>query len=254
MIELYGGSSPNAMKVVLMLEEIEKPYVMRKVDTFNGEQFSDEFMKLNPLSKYPVLLDPDGPAKDTPMFESGAILIYLAETYGRSLLPEAGPSRWRTLMWLIAQVAHVGPMLGQHNHFLLHPGEAETYAAQRYAAQARRVYSVLDGRLAENAYLAGGDYSIADIATYPWSEYVVRQGFGWDEFPHIAVWRRMLMQRPAIQRTEDIWARLSGRKKGVPKPTEQQADIFFGRTHGPRPESDFSALDRNRLMQDPTEG
>lgn len=244
MIELYGGSSPNAIKIVLILEELALPYKILKVNTVSGEQYSDGFLALNPLSKYPVLVDPDGPAQGMAIFESGAILMYLAETYGPHLLPDAGPSRWQSLMWLFAQVAYFGPMLGQHNHFLLHPGEAETYAAHRYAEQARRVYEILDTRLAQQAYLAGDNYSIADIATYPWSEYVIRQGFPPKDFPAIALWRKKLGERAAVQRTEEVWTGLACPNSRMVSLSTEQADIFFGRTSGPRPENDFTALSR----------
>jgi GST-like protein len=246
MIKLYGGSSPNAIKVVIMLEELRLPYVIHKMNTLKGEQYSEDYLRLNPLGKYPVIIDQNAGGNDAPIFESAAILMYLAERYGPDLLPQDGPVRWETLKWLIAQVAYMGPMLGQHNHFLMHPSEAGSYAALRYEEQARRVFKTWDGRLADRYYLAGADYTVADIATYPWAEYLVRQGFSWTDFPNIRLWRERLREREAIKRTEEVWIGLADGRKKHRNPTAEELDIFFGRVPGPHPGTDMTLLDRNR--------
>lgn len=246
MITLYGGSSPNAIKIVLMLEELGLSYSIQKVNTMAGEQFSPEFLSLNPLSKYPVIVDSHPGVGDRVVFESAAILIYLAETYRVDLLSPSPEGRWDTLQWLIAQVAYMGPMLGQHNHFLLHPDESNSYAAKRYEEQARRVYAVWDKRLESQPFVAGDFYGIADIATYPWAEYLIRQGFEWDDFPAIASWRDALRARPAVARTEKIWLGLTGDKVRARQPTAAELDTFFGRRGGSYPDTDMTLLDRNR--------
>lgn len=231
-IDLYGGSSPNAMKVVLMLEELQLPYTFIEVNAFRGEQFSPEFLKLNPLGKYPVIIDHAGAGPDQPIFESGAILQYLAETYDKSgLLPASGPARWEVLKWLTVQVAWVGPMLGQHVHFRIHPSEAESYAAGRYKNLAIRVFDVLDARLSAHPYLAGADYSIADIATYPWVRVLRSLGLSWADYPHLKKWFDTIGGRPAAVETERRYKRLAS-AMNFPA-SEEDLNRFFGRSGGP---------------------
>lgn len=245
MIDLYGMGSPNVIKIIIMLEELQLPYRLLHVDVLHGQQFRPEFLALNPLSKVPVIVDHDGSEPGLAVFESGAILIYLAETYG-AFLPLAGRGRWETLKWLMVQVAHVGPMLGQRNHFQIMPSEATTYAGRRYAEQAARVYKVLESRLADHPYLAGNDYSIADIATYPWTGYLERHGFGWDEFPAINAWRTRIAAREAVVRSEAAMADLAP-KDGAMGASATAADVdrFFGR-EATAPEIDFSLMSRPR--------
>jgi len=198
---LYGMTSPNVRKIVLMLEELEAPYALRKVKVFGGEQFGPAFRALNPLSKVPVLVDRG--QGDYPVFESGAILIYLAETFGR-LLPAAGRPRYETLKWLFAQTSNVGPMLGQYNHFRV-MGEASAPAAyDRYRGISARIYHLLDERLGDRPYLAGDDYSIADIATYHWAGYVDVHEMDWADFPNLARWRGAIGERPAARREAKV--------------------------------------------------
>jgi|JI10StandDraft_1071094.scaffolds.fasta_scaffold597510_2 GST-like protein len=231
-IDLYGGSSPNAMKVVLMLEELQLPYTFIEVNAFRGEQYSPEFLKLNPLGKYPVIIDHSGAGPDQPIFESGAILQYLAETYDKSgLLPASGPARWEVLQWLTVQVAWVGPMLGQHVHFRIHPSESGGYAAGRYKNLAIRVFDVLDARLATQPYLAGANYSIADIATYPWVRVLKSLGFAWADYPHLKKWFDAIGGRPAAVETELRYKRLAS-AMAFPA-SEEDLNRFFGRSGGP---------------------
>jgi len=232
MIDLYGGSSPNAMKVVLMLEELQLPYTLIEVNAFRGEQYSPEFLKLNPLGKYPVIIDRTGAAPGQPIFESGAILQYLAETYDKTgLLPKSGPARWEVLQWLTVQVAWVGPMLGQHVHFRIHPSEAGGYAAARYRNLAARVFEVLDGRLSMHPYLAGANYSIADIATFPWTRVLRSLGFSWATYPHLKKWFDAIAARPAAISTERCYKRLAS-AMAFPA-SEEDLNRFFGRSGGP---------------------
>lgn len=195
MIELYGMSSPNVLKVVILLEELGLDYRFIHVDLFAGEQFRDDFQTLNPNAKVPVLVDAED---DVTIFESGAILIYLAEKYGR-FLPAGGAARYDVLKWLMVQVATVGPLLGQMNHFSMYAPEGNEYSLGRYRREAQRIYRLLDDRLKAGEWLAG-DYSIADIATCPWTDYLERHGFEMSDFPGIARWRREIDERGAVRR------------------------------------------------------
>src|SRR3546814_10435972 len=161
MVYLFGISSHKLRKVVILLEVLELDDRLKNVKVFREAQFDPSFIALNPLSKGPVLFDPDGPAAGEPIFESGAILFYLAEAHGR-FLPPAGPGRYAVMKWLMAQMGQVGPMFGQHNHFLTMSADANPYSSARYREQARRLYAALDPQLAPNDWLGGGDYSIAE--------------------------------------------------------------------------------------------
>lgn len=232
MITLYGGRSPNVVKIVLMLEELGMPYRLEKVEVLHGSQYAPEFLAVNPLAKVPALIDPDR-APGQPIFESGAILIYLAETYG-AFLPAATPERYEVLKWLIVQVADVGPMLGQCNHFMLMPSEVESYATTRYRGQAERIYRNLDARVADRPYLAGTDYSIADIATWPWTApYVTRHGFDWADYPSLAAWCDRIADRPAVARTHAALDAMDAAAPQLAPPSEADINRFFVRETGP---------------------
>jgi len=195
MLKLYGMSSPNVLKIMIMLEELGLGYDFVHVDLFAEGQFHPEFLALNPNAKVPVLVAGDEP----PIFESGAILQYLAETEGQ-FLPAEGPARYAVLKWLTLQVSTIGPLLGQLNHFRTYAPAGEDYAVGRYSREGMRIYTMLDRRLAASEYLAGPDYSIADIATLPWTDYFERQLLPRAEFPHIQRWRDQLEARPAVVR------------------------------------------------------
>lgn len=201
---LYGMSSPNVRKILIMLEELELAYDWRHVAVFAGENLSPEFRTLNPFAKVPVLVE-DAVAE--PIFESGAILIYLAETYGPDLLPASGPARWETLKWLMAQVANVGPVFGNHNHFRHDPARAP-YAAERFRRTAAELYRILDRRLGERPWLAGDAYSIADIATFPWARYLHRHAMTPEELPNLAAWLARISERPAVHRAAKVAAEM----------------------------------------------
>lgn len=238
MIELYGSGSPNVVKVAIMLEEIGRPYRGHLVDVLHGAQFAPSFLALNPLGKVPVVVDHDGAGPDQPIFESGAILIYLAETYAPSLFPSAAPARWEVLKWLIVQVAYAGPMLGQLNHFQLVEGQADSYAAARYRDQAARVYGDIEARLAVVDWLGGRDYSIADIAMYPWSGYLSRHGFDKAKFPKLVAWRDRIDARPAVQRARAAIQALTDDPKSRAPMSAEDSDRFFARSK-PGPKVDF---------------
>jgi GST-like protein len=203
MIELFGMSSPNVRKVVILLEELRLPWRFRFVDVFRGHQFMPEFLALSPLSKVPVIVD-HGNAGCT-VFESGAILFYLAERHGR-FLPGEGPTRYETLGWLMAQMASIGPMFGQHNHFRFIRKDRDSYAARRYHDQAARLYAILEARLSNQPWLAGDAYSIADMALYPWALYLERHGFSWAAHVHLQRWCESIGTRDATRRHDEFFA------------------------------------------------
>ncbi|KXU33840.1 hypothetical protein A0J57_04160 [Sphingobium sp. 22B] len=222
--------SPNVLKVAIMLEELGLDYRFHHLDVLLGGSATPEFLAMNPLGKVPVIVDHEGAPGQQPIFESGAILIYLAETYKSDLLPPA-PARWDVIKWLIAQVALAGPMLGQLNHFQLVAKQLDSYAGRRYRDQAGRVYRDFDTRLGVAPWLGGSDYSIADIAMYPWAGYFSRHGFAAEDYPNLIAWREKIDQRPAVQRAAALLASKSEKEmaaRRVAKPEDY--DRFFGRS------------------------
>ncbi len=200
MIELYGMGSPNVAKVYIALEEMALPYRVHPVDVFTGEQFTDGFRALNPNSKVPVIVDPEGPdGAPCTLFESGAILIYLAEKTG-SFLATGGTGRIAALQWLMVQLTGQGPMSGQMVHFTRFAPPDNDYAYARYRTQVLTVYRNLDDRLAENRFLAGDDYTIADMATFPWSRHDIFREMVDARYPHLRRWAGEVGERPAIVR------------------------------------------------------
>ena len=200
MIDLYTWSTPNGRKVSIALEELELPYTVHAVNISKDEQFDPEFLKHSPNNKIPALHDQE---TELSLMESGAILIYLAEKTGK-LLPTSGAARAKVLEWLMWQMGGLGPICGQGHHFLKYNPGKSAYAEQRFGVEIQRLYGVLDRQLAENAYLAGAQYSIADIASWPW---VAR--FEWHQadlhsFPNVKRWYLELAKRPAVQRGYDV--------------------------------------------------
>ena len=199
MIDLYTWSTPNGGKVSIMLEELGLPYAVHPIDITAGEQHAPEFLDISPSNKIPAIVDADGPGGEPiSLFESGAILIYLAEKMDNDFLPTEARARLLTLQWLMFQMGGVGPMFGQAHHYLRFAKEDVPYAKARYRDETRRLYGVMDKRLGEAAHLAGDDYTIADIATYPW---VAR--FEWHqvdlaEFAEVKRWFDALSSRPAM--------------------------------------------------------
>jgi GST-like protein len=199
MIELYTWSTPNGRKVSIMLEETGLPYQVHAIDIGKGDQFKPEFVALNPNSKIPAIVDPDGPGgKPYSMMESGAILIYLAGKTGK-FLPKSERGKFDALQWLMFQMGGVGPMFGQVHHFLRAAKEPVPYAIERYQNETRRLYGELDQHLAGHEYLAG-TYSVADIATYPWVARHEWHQVGLADFPNVQRWYDAISARPAVQR------------------------------------------------------
>jgi len=200
MIELYTWGTPNGRKVSIMLEECGLPYNIHKINIgTNIEQFTADYLKINPNGKIPAIVDPDGPeGAPISLMESGAILVYLAEKSGK-FLPRAGGARYKTLEWLMFQMGGVGPMFGQVHHFVRSAKEKVPYGIERYSKEKDRLYGVLDKRLGEQAYLAG-EYSIADMATYPWVSRHEWHNTDLNDFPGVKRWFDAISARPAVQR------------------------------------------------------
>jgi GST-like protein len=199
MIQLYTWSTPNGRKVSIMLEELGLEYNTHPINIGKNDQFTPEFIAINPNSKIPAIVDLDGPdGEPISIMESGAILIYLAEKTGK-LLPTSGRGRSVALQWLMFQMGAVGPMFGQVHHFLRAAKEPVPYAIERYTKETQRLYGVLNDRLAGREYLAD-EYSIADIATYPWTARYEWHKTRLEDFPHVKRWFDALSARPAVQR------------------------------------------------------
>ena len=209
MIDLYTWGTPNGRKVSIMLEELGLPYQVHAVNISKDEQFAPEFLKISPNNKIPAIVDHDN---GQALMESGAIMIYLADKTGRLMAPE-GPARYAALEWLMWQMGGLGPMLGQVHHFVrFNPGKAP-YAETRYTAEGKRLYGVMDRRLADHAFLAG-DYSVADIACWPWISRFEWQGIDLNEFPHVKRWYLEIAARPAVERGYHV----PTPQAGIPKP------------------------------------
>ncbi len=196
MIDLYTFTTPNGRKASIMLEEVGLPYNVHKVDITKNEQFTPEYVAINPNSKIPAIIDRD---TGITVFESGAILIYLAEKTGSNLLPTNQKDRFQVLEWLMLQMGSIGPMFGQLNHFKKFAPEKIEYAIARYEKETLRLYGVLDRQLQDNEFICG-DYSIADIATYPWVAIYEFQGLTLDNHPNLKRWFETVQQHPAVQR------------------------------------------------------
>jgi GST-like protein len=232
MIDLYASTTPNVLKVELMLEETGLPYALKPTNVWKGEQFTEEFIRLNPNSKVPVIVDHDVPGGYA-VFESVAILFYLAEKTGK-FLPAAGKARYDVMQWLVFQAANLGPINGQFNHFELYAGEGHDYARSRYTTELRRQYGVMERRLGEVPFLGGEEFSIADMAVYPWvlvQSNRMREKYPFfdkesPQQPHIAAWVKRCEARPGLQRGLTAHAAL---KSGLPTATPDDLDRIFGR-------------------------
>ncbi len=198
MIELYYWPTPNGHKISIALEEMGLAYDVKPVNIGAGDQFKPEFLAFSPNNRMPAIIDHDGPDGDqVTVFESGAILLYLAQKTGL-LMPSGERERIAVYEWLMWQMGGFGPMLGQAHHFNYYAPEKIDYAMNRYSSEANRLYGVLDRRLAQTEYVAGDSYSIADIAILPWTRTYQRQNVAIEDYPHVATWREKLGQREAV--------------------------------------------------------
>lgn len=226
MIKLYMWATSNGYKASIMLEEIGLPYELCPVDIGKGEQFAPDFLKISPNNKIPAIVDPDGPGgKPISMFESGAILIYLAEKAGR-LLPQTPRERYRVLEWLMFQMGGVGPMFGQAHHFRHYAKDRHPYSIDRYTQESARLYGVMERRLGEAAYLAG-DYSIADIAVFPWVRRYERHGQKLEDYPNVHRWYDGIAARPAV--IAGLKPLAEGEQRGIVI-DETSHDLLFGKS------------------------
>ena len=225
MIDIYFWPTPNGYKITVMCEEVGLKYNIIPVNIGAGDQFKPEFLKISPNNRMPAIIDPDGPdGKPIAIFESGAILMYLAEKTGK-LMPSDPRGKYNVIQWLMFQMASVGPMLGQAHHFRVYAPEKLEYAINRYTNEAKRIYNVIDKQLSQTPYIAG-DYSIADIAIYPWLVPHNMQGQNLDDFPHLKNWYEGLRARPAVQAG---FAAMADQLKNRPPTQDKKAwDTLFG--------------------------
>jgi GSH-dependent disulfide-bond oxidoreductase len=223
MIDVYSTATPNGHKVHIMLEECGLPYRVHHINISEGDQFKPDFLAISPNNKIPAIVDTDGPdGKPMSLFESGAILVYLGSKVGR-FLGNTDREKFVTLQWLMFQMGGVGPMLGQAHHFRMYAPEKIEYAVNRYTNEAKRLYGVIDKRLSQSAWLAGDEYTIADIATFPWLRSAEKQGIDWADYPHAKRWFDEISERPAVNRGVAVLADL--RK---PLTDDKARDILFG--------------------------
>lgn len=231
MIEVYSWPTPNGHKVHIMLEECRLPYRVIPVDIGAGEQFDASFLAISPNNKIPAIVDPDGPdGQPMSLFESGAILLYLAGKTGQFLPPDTR-GRYEALQWLMFQMGGVGPMLGQTHHFRMYAPEKIEYAIDRYTNEAKRLYGVIDRRLARSRYIAGPAYGIADMAIFPWLRGAKNQGVEMADFPHLKGWFDEIAARPAVMRAVEVLA-----EKRRPLVDDKAREVLFGKTQYDRAE------------------
>jgi len=232
MIDLYALTSPNVQKIFIALEELELPYNTKYIDVWKGEQFTPDFIKINPNSKIPAIVDHDGPGgKPYTVFESGAILLYLAEKTGK-LFSKDPRTRFDQIQWLMIQLTGVGPVFGQWNHFTLFAPKDNEYSMSRYRTEMKRLYELLEKRLGEAPYLGGDEYSIADVATFPWTRNHDAQGVKWADHPNLGRWFDAIAARPAVKRALDKVAQIKSARETA---TDENKDRLFGRGRFARP-------------------
>ena len=227
MIDLFYWPTPNGWKISLMLEECALPYTLKPVNIGTGEQFKPRFLAISPNNRMPAIVDhaPTGGGAPVSVFESGAILIYLADKTGR-FLPQGMRQRNDVMQWLMWQMAGLGPMAGQNGHFRLYAPEKIAYALERYGNEVNRLYGVLNTQLEKTqAYVAGADYSIADMAIFPWVRIYKSQAVPLDDFPAVRAWYQRIGERAATQRALDL-----GKNLRAPALTEEARKALFGQT------------------------
>ena len=225
MIDLYSMATPNGHKVHIMLEECSLPYRVHHIDIGEGDQFTPEFLKISPNHKIPAMVDSNGPdGKPMSLFESGAILVYLGSKVDK-FLGHTDREKFTVLQWLMFQMGGLGPMLGQAHHFRIYAPEKFDYAYNRYTNEAKRLYGVMDKQLTAHAYLAGDEYTIADIACFPWTRSWKNQGIDWADYPNVKRWFDIISERPAVQRGVEV---LTALRK--PLVNDKAKAILFGAT------------------------
>lgn len=229
MIDLYYWTTPNGHKITMFLEEAGLPYRVIPIDIGKGEQFKPDFLSISPNNRIPAIVDtkPAKGSKPISLFESGAILLYLAEKTGK-FIPADLAGRAEVLQWLFWQMGGLGPMAGQNHHFRNYSNEKIAYAIERYTKETNRLYGVLNKRLADRAFVAGDDYSIADMASYPWTVSHERQGQDLNDFPHLKRWFETIRARPATIAAYDL-VKTVNPTAGKPM-TEEEKKILFGQT------------------------
>jgi GST-like protein len=228
MIDLYFWVTPNGYKVSILLEEIGWKYNVIPVNIGKGEQFKPDFLKISPNNRIPAMVDHEGPSgQPMAIFESGAMLMYISEKAGWKFMPQDMRRRYEVVEWLMFQMASVGPMLGQAHHFRRYAPEKLQYAIDRYTNEAKRIYGVIDKRLGEAPYLAG-EYSIADMATYPWLRAHNWQGQKLEDFPNLKKWYDAIEARPAVQRGCAVLKEVIEKQQGA-KPDPKSWEILFGK-------------------------
>ncbi len=229
MIDVYSWATPNGHKVHIMLEEcglqLGCDWRVHPINIGAGDQFQPEFLKISPNNKIPALVDAEGPdGQPISLFESGAILLYLAAKTGK-FLPKSDRAKYDVLQWLMFQMGGVGPMLGQAHHFRIYAPEKITYAINRYTNEAKRLYGVMDRQLATQRYIAGNEYTIADIAIFPWLRSWQNQGIDWADYPFLKTWFDELAARPAVMRGVQV---LADQRK--PLVDDKAREMMFGAT------------------------
>jgi len=227
LIDLYTWPTPNGHKIHIMLEETGLEYRVHPIDIGAGDQFKPEFLAISPNNKIPAMVDQRGPGgKPFALAESGAMLFYLASKTGK-FLPADVRSRWEVMQWVMFQMGHIGPMLGQAHHFLQYAPEKIEYAMNRYRNEAKRLYGVVDKQVEKNEWIAGDEYSIADMSVMPWLRFPERQGVNIEEYPNLKDWRDRIAARPAVKKALEV---LADRRRATPSFTKEQAEVLFGAT------------------------
>lgn len=226
MIDLYYWPTPNGHKISIALEEMVLPYQLKMVNIGKGDQFDPAFLAFSPNNRMPAIIDHDVAGEPISVFESGAILLYLAEKTGK-FIPQDTRGRAATIQWLMWQMGGLGPMLGQAHHFNYYAPDRIDYAMTRYSNEANRLYGVMEKQLSQHSWLAGDDYTIADMAAFPWTRTYERQGVNIDDYPHVQAWRKKIFARPAVEKgmkagaewredlknlSSDEWQKLFGQK------------------------------------------
>jgi GST-like protein len=224
-IDLYYWPTPNGWKIGIFLEEVGLPYRIVPVDITSGDQYEEEFLKISPNNKIPAIVDPEGPdGEPISLAESGAILLYLADKTGR-FMPESPRDRYLVLQWLMFQMGHVGPMLGQAHHFRGYAPEEVPYAIERYTDEAARLYRVMDRRLSEAEYFAGEEYTIADMAIFPWLISHERQGQNLEDYPNVNRWFETIESRPAVVQAREVGKEL---RRSLDNMDDDIRKVLFG--------------------------